>query len=151
MTDAPKSKTLATWIAVIGGLFGLHRFYLHGFRDVQGWLFFVPTLVGWQGVQRMRDLGADDRIAWLLLPVLGVTIAATMSTAIVYGLTPDERWNGRFNPHAAPRASGWLVIVGVLVALAIGATALMATIAFSAQRLFEIQAEAPRPTAATAR
>ena len=151
MTDAPKSKTLSTWIAVIGGLFGLHRFYLHGFRDVQGWLFFVPTLVGWQGVQRMRDLGADDRIAWLLLPVLGVTIAATMSTAIVYGLTPDERWNGRFNPHAAPRASGWLVIVGVLVALAIGATALMATIAFSAQRLFEIQAEAPRPTAATAR
>ncbi len=151
MTDAPKSKTLATWIAVIGGLFGLHRFYLHGFRDVQGWLFFVPTLVGWQGVQRMRDLGADDRIAWLLLPVLGVTIAATMSTAIVYGLTPDERWNLRFNPGAAPRASGWLVIVGVLAALAIGATALMATIAFSAQRLFEIQAEAPRPAAAAAR
>ena len=33
-----KSKTLATWIAVLGGSLGLHRFYLHGFRDAWGFM-----------------------------------------------------------------------------------------------------------------
>ena len=87
---APKSKTLATWIALLGGSFGLHRFYLYGFRDIWGWLFVLPTLLGFYGVQRMRDLGMDDRPAWLLTPLLGAMLAATMLTAIVYGLTPDD-------------------------------------------------------------
>jgi len=63
---AYKSKTLATWIALIGGSVGLHRFYLHGFRDRLGWLFVLPTLLGVYGVQRMRHLGADDHLAWAL-------------------------------------------------------------------------------------
>ena len=50
-----KSKTLATWVALIGGSLGLHRFYLHGLRDRWGWLFLWPTLVGLYGVQRMRQ------------------------------------------------------------------------------------------------
>ena len=50
------SKTLATWLAVIGGALGLHRFYLHGWRDLLGWLHPLPTLLGLAGVQRMRDL-----------------------------------------------------------------------------------------------
>ena len=36
-----RSKTLASWIALIGGSLGLHRFYLHGFRDPWGWLCWV--------------------------------------------------------------------------------------------------------------
>jgi len=59
MTAGPqayKSKTFATWIAVLAGSLGLHRFYLHGFRDRWGWLFVWPTLVGLYGVQRMRHL-----------------------------------------------------------------------------------------------
>jgi hypothetical protein len=143
---APKSKTLATWIALVGGVFGLHRFYLHGFRDIPGWLFIWPTLLGWHGVQRMREFGADDPLAWVLLPILGLTITVAMATAIVYGLTPDEAWNKRFNPSASAAPSSWAAIIGVVLALAIGATALMATIAFSAQRLFEYQA-APRHSA----
>ena len=53
---AGKSKTLATWIAIIGGAFGLHRFYLHGARDIVGWLYPLPSLVGLYGVQRTLDL-----------------------------------------------------------------------------------------------
>ena len=140
-----KSKTLATWIALVGGSLGLHRFYLYGFRDVLGWLLAVPTLLGVYGAQRMRELGMDDRPAWLLTPLLGAMLAATMLTAIVYGLTPDDAWDRRHNPSAPSRPSGWLVIFGVVAALALGATALMTTIAFSAQRLFELQAAAPPP------
>ena len=36
-----KSKTTAAWLAFVGGPLGLHRFYLHGFWDLPGWLLPV--------------------------------------------------------------------------------------------------------------
>ena len=153
MTASPqhyKSKTLATWIALIGGGIGLHRFYLHGLRDPVGWLFVCPTLLGLVGVQRMRQLGVDDHAAWALIPFLGLALAIAMATAIVYGLTPDDQWNTRFNPSGPQHRTGWATVLGVAAALFVGAAVLMATIAFSAQRFFEYQAQTaqtnkPRP------
>lgn len=142
-----RSKTMATWLALIGGSMGLHRFYLHGLRDAWGWLVTVPTLAGAYGIYRMRELGQDDVLAWVLIPWLGLALAASMLTAVVYGLRSDEKWNAQFNP-SSPRASGWLAIVGVAFALLIGTGVLMATIAFSAQRYFEYHAEAA-PTLAS--
>ena len=141
--DSPgyKSKTLATWLALIGGSVGLHRFYLHGFRDVPGWLFVVPSAVGLYGVQRMRHLGGDDHLAWVLIPFLGVMLSIAMLSAIVYGLTPDEKWNARFNPNGPDHQMNWATVIGVAAALIIGGGILMATIAFSAQRYFEYSAE----------
>lgn len=143
-----RSKTLATWVALLGGSVGLHRFYLYGWRDRCGWLFIGPTLLGLYGVQRMRALGVDDRLAWWLIPVLGLVLATTMLSAIVYGLMPDEKWQARFNPGAAPRHTGWANILGVMLALLIGAGVLMATIAFAAQRYFEAQAQPPATASA---
>ena len=143
-----KSKTLATWIALLGGCVGLHRFYLHGFRDRWGWLFIWPTLVGWYGVQRMRHLGADDHLAWVLIPFLGVMLSIAMLSAIIYGLTPDEKWNARFNAGAAsdaePGRTNWATIGAVVLALLFGTTVLMASIVFSFQRYFEHQVEEGR-------
>ena len=137
-----RSKTLATWLALLGGVFGLHRFYLYGKADVLGWLLPVPTLLGLYGVQRAREIGLDDQWSWALIPLLGLVLAGTMLSAIVYGLTSDEKWHARYNPQASTEErSGWLAIIGVLLALSLGATTLMATIAFSAQRYFEFQAE----------
>lgn len=136
-----RSKTLATWIALIGGAVGLHRFYLHGFRDWLGWLCVLPSVVGFYGVQRMRHLGADDHLAWILIPLLGLTLAIGGLTGIVYGLTPDERWNARFNPRGPNHQTGWPTILGVMASLIFGGGVLMATLAFSAQRFFEYQAE----------
>ena len=139
-----KSKTLATWLALLGGSLGLHRFYLHGGRDLLACLHPLPTLAGLVGVQRMLDLGQDDRVAWLLLPLLGLMLAQAALCAIVYGLLPDERWDARHNPGAAVHATGWGPVLGVITALIVGATALMATIAFSGQRYFESQVEEGR-------
>ena len=136
-----KSKTLATWIALLGGTLGLHRFYLAGARDPWAWLFPWPTLLGVYGVHRARSFGLDDRLSWLLIPLLGLMLAGTMLRAIVIGLTPDEQWNRRFNPGSHPHESNWFTVIGVILALAFGAAALMATLAFSAQRYFEYQAE----------
>lgn len=142
-----KSKTLATWIALLGGSLGLHRLYLYGWRDTLGWLHAVPTLAGLQGIRRVLELGQDDRVSWLLLPLLGLMLAQAALHAIVYGLTPDERWDARHNPGAPVRATRWGPVLGAVAALMIGATALMATIAFSGQRFFEWQADqsSPRP------
>lgn len=139
-----KSKTLATWIALIGGCLGLHRFYLHGLRDWLGWLHPVPTALGVIGVQRMLAFGQDDRLSWLLIPLLGLMVSQAMLMAILYGLTPDEKWNARFNPQGPEHRTGWAVVIGVVAALMIGAAVLMATLAFSFQHYFELQVEAAR-------
>ena len=144
MTDARKSKTLATWIAVVFGSLGLHRFYLHGFRDVWGWLYPVPTLLGVYGLQRVQQLGQDDHLSWALIPLLGCSIAAAMLSAIVYGLTADEKWDARFKRQGPPSKTRWAPVIGAIVALMIGAGVLMATIAFSGQRFFEYQIEEGR-------
>ena len=135
-----RSKTIATWVAFLGGALGLHRFYLHGLTDRWGWLFPVPTLVGVYGVLRMRRFGIDDRTAWLLIPLLGLVLSVVTVTAIVYGLTPDDKWNARHNPSGPQHRTGWSTVIGVMLALVIGAGVLMATIAFTAQHYFEYTA-----------
>ncbi|MGJ7491875.1 hypothetical protein [Variovorax sp. ZT4R33] len=143
-----KNKTLAAWLAFIGGPLGLHRFYLHGLGDMVGWLLPMPTALGLYGIERARMYGLDDGLSWALIPLLGFTVAGCALTAIVYGLTTPEKWNARFNatalPDAAPGRTGWLTIGAVVVALLIGSTVLMASIAFSFQRYFEHQVEEGR-------
>jgi hypothetical protein len=136
-----RSKTAATWIALIGGSLGLHRFYLHGVRDRLAWLYPLPTLLGGVGALRMTLLGEEDKLAWLLLPVLGLMLSQAFLTAIVYGLTRDELWDQRFNVGLAPRSTGWASVLGAIAALMIGGVVLMSTLAFGGQRFFEWQAE----------
>jgi len=143
-----KNKTLAAWLAFLGGPLGLHRFYLHGLSDLLGWLLPIPSALGWYGVRRVQQFGVDDHWSWVLIPLLGFTIAACGLTAIVYGLMPPEKWNARFNPSAAIDAPAgrtqWLTIGAIVCSLLVGTTALMASIAFSFQRYFEYQIEAAR-------
>ena len=143
-----KNKTLATWLAFAGGPLGLHRFYLHGLGDLLGWALPIPTALGIHGIQRVQRLGQDDVLSWLLIPLLGFTIAGCALTAIVYGLMAREKWNARFNPQADPGApaggTGWLTIGAVVMALLVGTGVLMASIAFSFQRYFEYQVEEGR-------
>lgn len=146
-TQSTKNKTLATWLAFIFGQLGLHRFYLFGFKDKLGWLHPLAAAIGWYGVYRARSLGQDDQLAWLLVPVLGFTLAATAITAIYYGLSSLEKWNSNFNPQTPDTTAGqtnWLVIGAVVFSVLMGATALMASIAFSFQRYFEYQIEEAR-------
>ena len=143
-----KNKTLAAWLAFLGGPLGLHRFYLHGAGDWLGWLLPLPTLLGAYGVLRMASLGQDDLLSWVLVPVLGFTVAGCCLTAIVYGLKKPDEWNARFNPTAdadAPAGvTGWLTIWAIVLSLMIGAGVLMASIAISFQAYFQDQVEAGR-------
>lgn len=143
-----KNKTLATWLTFWGGPVGLHRFYLKGFGDVVGWLLPVPTALGIYGLSRVQQLGQDDTLSWMLIPLLGFTIAGCALNAIIYGLTSIEKWNAKFNPHADELAPAgrtqWTTIIGVITALFVGTTILMSSLVFSFQRFFEYQIEAAR-------
>ena len=143
-----KNKTLATWLTFLGGPLGLHRFYLRGMGDLLGWALPIPTALGLYGIRRVGQLGQDDTLSWLLIPLLGFTIAGCALNAIVYGLMTPEKWNARFNPQAEPEhragATGWLTVFGIAAALMIGTGVLMASIAFSFQRYFEYQIEEGR-------
>ncbi len=145
-----RSKTLATWLSVFGGAFGLHRFYLRGLGDVPAWLHIVPTSLGLFGVQRLEAFGQDDPLVWMLLPVLGLMISQGMAHAVVYGLTPDERWDERHNPRWPPVSTAWGPVLGVILAVMLGAGVLMSSIAYSVQKWFEWQLQ-PAATASPTR
>jgi len=140
-----KNKTIALWLALVGGPLGLHRVYLRGRYDALSGVLTTATLVGLYGVYRARGLGVDDQISWLLIPLLGFTMAGCALNAIVYGLMSTESWNARFNPSAPAEApqgeTGKLTVVGLAAALFLGTTVLMASLAFSFQRYFEYQVE----------
>ena len=141
-----KSKTWATWLAFLGGPIGLHRFYLHGSRDLWGWLLPIPSLLGVWGITRVFQYGQDDQLSWVLIPLLGFTVAGCCLTAIIYGLMSPEAWNARFNANQESEAGGthWGTIFGIVLSLMVGAGVLMASFAFSFERYFEKQIEEGR-------
>ena len=140
-TGATRSQDVATWLAVLGGSLGLHRFYLHGARDALGLAapagrrWSAPTASG-----ACAQLGIDDRSAACSSRCSARCSRRRMLAAIVYGLTPDERWARALRRRRRRAAPAGRPYIGVVVALAVGATALMATIAFAAQRYFELRA-----------
>ena len=143
-----KNKTVAAWLAFLGGPLGLHRFYLHGAGDMLGWLLPIPTALGVYGIQRVQQWGQDDHFSWMLIPLLGFTIAGCALRGILYALMTPQQWNARYNPSAAldarPGHTNWITIGAIVASLMIGTAVLTASIAFSFQRYFEYQIEEAR-------
>lgn len=114
---AHKNKTLATLLAAVLGATGAHRWYLNGKRDRAGWIYLSGLalslcLLPWFS-------GAMTFFA--LLPVM-LSGAAACIEAMVIGLTPDERWDQRYNPTSGQRSdSGWQVVALVVLTVAYSA------------------------------
>jgi hypothetical protein len=93
---------------------------------------------------RALHISLDDQLSWLLIPLLGLTISAYALRAIVYGLKSAPDWNARFNPEEDPESAAGqtngLTVFGLGAALLAGTGVLLATIAFSFQRIFEYSA-----------
>jgi hypothetical protein len=134
-----RSKTVAAWLALLLGTLGVHRMYLFGLRDFKAWLHPLPTALGLLGVQRIRSLGQDDQLAWLLIPFLGLMLSMAMLQAIVYALTPDDVWHQRYNADRPAYSTGWGPVIAAVLALLLGGTTLVGTIAYGGQKFFEWQ------------
>ena len=119
-----KNKTLATLLSFLGGPLGLQRFYMYGKGDWLAWVLPWPTLLGLYGFERAKSFGVDDPLSWLLLPLLGITIASGALHAIYWGLMSTERWNSTYNPQGEVEspagATNWLIVVALVLSLMVG-------------------------------
>jgi hypothetical protein len=98
MNSRTKNKTVAAWLACLAGALGVHRLYLHGLGDC-GLAAPIPTALGCGAWTGCLTYGQDDKLSWLLMPLLGFSLAVACLTGIV--LRPanrPEKWNARFNP-----------------------------------------------------
>lgn len=72
MMPTHKNKLLATLLAAIFGVFGAHRFYLYGPRNV---------------------------LAWLSILFFPIAFLSGFIEALIIGLTADTKWDQRFNQN----------------------------------------------------
>lgn len=120
-----KNKTLATFIALLFGSVGLHRFYLYGRKDVWGWLHAATV-----PLSALLVLGNPEAPAiFTAMPLILSVLAGFMETLII-GVTPDEKWDAHHNGGSGRHSdTRWPVPLMLALALAFGFTALIATIA----------------------
>jgi len=125
-----KNKTFATALAFLLGGLGAHRFYLKGSTDRLG-LLHVCSL---PAAGLVYGLGHAPNPFYVLLPLIVSWIVGFIE-ALVIGLTPDEKWDARYNAGSGRASdSHWLVILLVVATMLVGATALIAAIS----RLFDL-------------
>ena len=125
-----KNKTFATALAFLLGGLGAHRFYLKGSVDRLG-LLHVCSL---PATGLVYGLGHAPNPFWVLLPLI-LSWLVGFGEALILGLTPDEKWDARYNRNTGRRsASHWFVILLVVVTMLVGTTAFIATLS----RLFDL-------------
>jgi hypothetical protein len=130
MPTPHKNKTLATFLALVLGGLGAHRFYLRGPVDRLGLLHVCAV----PATGLVVGLGHAPNPFWVLLPML-VSYIAGFIEALVIGLTPDEKWDAACNPDSGRRSdSNWILVVLLVATMLVGATVVIATIS----RLFDL-------------
>ncbi|GAB2871554.1 NINE protein [Pseudoduganella ginsengisoli] len=130
MSAPHKNKTFATLLAFLLGGLGAHRFYLKGFGDMGGLLH----VAGAAGVGIVMAAAPQADIYYKLLPLI-ISILTGFLEALVLGLTPDEKWDARYNPQSGRQSNArWPLAVILVATMMVGATGLIATIS----RLFDL-------------
>lgn len=130
MSAPHKNKTLTTFLALVLGGLGVHRFYLKSGSDRLGVLHLCSVPVA--GL--VYGIGHAPNPFWVLLPLLISYIVACIE-ALVIGLTPDDKWDALHNAGSGRSShSHWIVVVLVVITALVGATMLIATLA----RLFDL-------------
>lgn len=132
MPTRHKNKTFATFLAALFGAFGLHRFYLHGYRDFAGWIHFatVPMSLLWV-------LNRPEQPALFLASPFILSALIAVIEALVIGLESDEKWDQRHNRESGRKSgSGWPLAVLLVLAFGIGAVAMIAVIARTFDLMF---------------
>ncbi len=106
-----RNKLVATLLAALGGTFGLHRFYLEGRHRWRPWLY--------------------PAFAWTLIPTF-----AGFIEALQFALTPDERWDARWNVGVSRTSdTGWPVILIAVLTFFGAVTLLMTLLSFAIGRI----------------
>lgn len=111
-----RSRPLAGLFALALGWLGLHRWYL-GARGAWLYPMLSMPLIGWA-------LRTDP---WFRQPgffAFSLIVVITLIEAIVISLTPDARWDARFNAHSGRISANRWAPVLIAIASLIGAAML---------------------------
>lgn len=132
MASSHKNKTFATLLSSLLGTFGIHRFYLRGIKDRWGWVHLATLPISLLYAKLFFNLPLFVTASPLMLSAL-----SGLLEALILGLTPDEKWDAKFNPNSEQRShSHWPLALILVLTLAIGATALIAMLARSFDLLY---------------
>jgi TM2 domain-containing membrane protein YozV len=133
MASSHKSKTVATLLAAIFGGAGIHRFYLYGRRDVWAWVHFASLPLSAVGIFAGSSLAPAFSI-FLTAPLI-ISVLASLLEALILGLTPDTKWDARYNQHSGRQSdSKWPLAIILILTLASGAAGLI----FVLSRTFDL-------------
>jgi TM2 domain-containing membrane protein YozV len=125
-----RHKALSALLAFLFGALGLERLYLgqrHWWLPLALTALMAPLLIG------VRNWYQSPAFFVAMVPVV-----AGFIHALVLALTPDEKFDARFNPDSERRNdSGWDAVLVAIVTLMVGATVLMTTIVLLFQTYFE--------------
>jgi TM2 domain-containing membrane protein YozV len=114
-----KNKTLAALLASLLGGAGIHRFYLGSLKDRWGWLHGAALAVTALGL--LLGPNGDPVYSMLVSAPLIISILAGALQALLIGLTPDEKWDARYNPGSSKQTSStWQLALILVLTLAVG-------------------------------
>jgi hypothetical protein len=125
-----KNKTVASFLALLLGGLGAHRFYLRGSVDRLGLLHLCSVPVA--GL--VYGLAPHADVFYKLLPLL-LSYVVGFLEALIIGLTSDEKFDARYNGGSGRASdSKWPLALILVTTMLIGTTTLIATIS----RLFDL-------------
>lgn len=125
-----RHKALAALMAFLLGALGAHRLYL---RQRLWWLPLGITLAMLPLLAGVKNWYQTPAFFIAMVPVI-----AGFIEALVLALTPDERFDARFNRGTGRRNhSGWDAVLVAATTLLVGAIVLMSTIVLLFQTIFE--------------
>jgi TM2 domain-containing membrane protein YozV len=125
-----RRKSLAALLAFALGALGAHRVYL-GQR--LWWLPLSVTLLAAPLLIGVKNWYQTPAFFVIVIPFIAGCIEA-----IVLALTPDAKFDARFNSGSQrTNRSGWDAVLVAVATLAVGSIVLLATVALFFQTLFE--------------
>ncbi|HEY0879445.1 MAG TPA: NINE protein [Zeimonas sp.] len=124
-----RSRFVAGLLAFLVGFSGVHRWYL----GARWWAIYPLIALPAIGLALRAD-------PWYRHPgffVASLVVVLTMLEAVLFGITPNERWDERHNAGVSRRShGGWPNVFVAIAALMIGAVLLMAVLALALETWF---------------
>ena len=130
MSTPHKNKTFATFLALILGGLGVHRFYLRGPFDKLGLMHLCSLPIAGM----VYGLAPETDGFFKLLPITISYIAAFLE-ALILGVSADEKFDAQYNPGSGKASSSrWILAVLLVTTMIVGSVTLIGTIA----RVFDL-------------
>ncbi|HEY0063974.1 MAG TPA: NINE protein [Telluria sp.] len=125
MSTAHKNKTFATFLALLAGGLGAHRFYLRGSLDKIGLMHVASVPIAGLVIGLMPQANEFYK----LLPVVLSFVVGYLETLIL-GVMTDEKFDAAFNAGSGKKSdTGRLIAVLLVATMLVGTTTLILTMA----------------------